>query len=200
MRLDELPLRCRELLALHSIFLALGFDPDDLFAGLLASGATYVAIRRNDRTYNFHATDGDEDGGDERARKKSAKLVAEVADPKTAGPANRDLDEFVSEWARATAAWNDAPAVNQKKLVETSTIRRHAVAIVAILVDEGLLPPVIVPKIHELACPYCGKKIAENSKNERGPFVVAHSHPPCAEFMTLEPTEFLAAVNRLNTN
>ena len=113
MRLDELEPYCRELLALHSILMSLGFKPEDLFVSQSDFG-TNVSIKKNDNFYNFQATNE---------------------------PTKKANSEFVADWTAATTTWNTSTTEEKTNLVNSSTIRKYAGGILTILIREELLPP-----------------------------------------------------------
>ncbi|HAW11469.1 MAG TPA: hypothetical protein DCX12_10530 [Chloroflexi bacterium] len=130
-RVEAIPYRAREVLAVVGIFQRLGVDSDAIY---------------------FHTVKTD-DGAWVPA------VVAKTAAPQwptwvlsVFGAASTE-EELETEWTAAAYVWNDLPACDRERLVEESTSRLYAVNFVTSCALRGItfandveLPPSVAPR------------------------------------------------------
>lgn len=154
MKLSDVPNHLREVMALYDILTGVGYEQDDLFICPSKTGIS-VSIFLDGRHYPFVAT---------------------------ATPVP-DNDEFMRQWTEVIAAWNASPQGERCALVDSSDIRKHAVALITQLTTLGILPTQII----DFDCPFCGKHVQGDARN----YSISHTVPTCEKFNQLEPIAFL---------
>jgi hypothetical protein len=153
MKLSEIPDCLKEVLALYDILLGIGYDNDNLYMKLEPDGID-IAILANDTFYPIQAT-------------KVSTL---------------NQNDLIAQWKTARTSWNESSQDERDELVNHTTIRQHAVFIIAWLAEKKIMPALTF----DLDCPFCGKKVSADTVS----YSLSHLEPTCEKFNTLDVLGF----------